>query len=201
MKKIIESIRIYFVLFIILGILYPLSVTLIAQMTMSDKANGSLIKKEGSVVGSKLIGQEFNGSKYFHGRPSVNNYDAGNSGASNLGPSSKKLMDIVSERINRARLENNMNSNVPVPADMVLASGSGLDPHISVYNAVLQVPRIALSRGLSEEIIKEYIYKNIDPDFLGIWGSQGVNVLKLNIALDNLSQVNQYKTAGEANEK
>ena len=177
-----------FLLFAILtGIIYPLSITAIAQITMPSQANGSLIKANGIIIGSKLIGQNFDKPEYFHSRPSSVNYDAAGSGGSNLGPSSKKLIDQVADRIKSVRAENNIPTNKTVPADMVLTSASGLDPHISTENALLKLQRVAKNRNISESKVKELVKKSTDHDFIGIWGQSGVNVLKLNLALDNLA--------------
>ena len=166
---------------------YPLIVFGISQVLFRDRANGSLITgADGSVRGSKLLGQGFTNPKYFHPRPSAagNGYDASSSGGSNLGPTSKKLTDAIQERITSYRAENGLNGTEPVPADAVTASGSGLDPHISLRNAELQLPRVAKARGLSEDKIRELIQQNIDGRDLGLFGEPGVNVLRLNLALD-----------------
>jgi potassium-transporting ATPase KdpC subunit len=168
--------------------LYPLVVFGISQALFRDKANGSLIvDQSGTVRGSKLLGQSFTGDKYFHPRPSAagNGYDAANSGGSNLGPTSQKLNDAIKDRIEAYRKENGLSANESVPADAVTASGSGLDPHISVENAELQVPRIAKARGLNEEKVRELIQKHTDGRDLGLFGDPGVNVLQLNLALDS----------------
>jgi potassium-transporting ATPase KdpC subunit len=167
--------------------LYPLIVFGIAQLLFRDQANGSLIvSADGSVRGSKLLGQAFSDPKYFHPRPSAagNGYDAANSGASNLGPTSQKLNDAVKDRIAAYRTENGLNADAAVPADAVTASGSGLDPHISLRNAELQIPRVAESRGLSEDKVRELVEQNTDGRDLGVFGDPGVNVLQLNLALD-----------------
>ena len=169
--------------------LYPLIVFGIGQVAFHDKANGSLIvDKDGTVRGSKLLGQGFTADKYFHPRPSAagNGYDAANSGGSNLGPTSKKLNDAIKERIAAYRNENGLKESNPVPADAVTASGSGLDPHISLRNAELQAPRVAKARGLSGEKVRALVLQNTDPPGLGILGEAGVNVLMLNLALDLL---------------
>src|SRR5467141_798229 len=145
--------------------LYPLVVFGIAQVAFHDKANGSLIvEKDGTIRGSKLLGQGFAGEKYFHPRPSAagNGYDAANSGGSNLGPTSQKLNDAIKDRIATYRTENGLKDTDPVPADAVTASGSGLDPHISLRNAELQLPRVAKSRGLSEQRTHELINQYSD---------------------------------------
>lgn len=183
MKEFITSIKVFIVFSVLLGLVYPLTITGIAQLTMKDKANGSLIKIDGKVVGSSLIGQNFDKPEYFNSRPSAVDYNASASGASNLGPSSKKLIARVKETINKENL-----GNKNIPADMVLTSASGLDPHISVENAQLQIPRISKVRNISETKLQELVNKNTDSDFIGIWGQQGVNVLKLNIALDKVSK-------------
>src|SRR6266576_6868016 len=151
--------------------IYPLLVFGIAPAAFHDKANGSLIvDKDGTVRGSKLLGQGFAGEKYFHPRPSAagNGYDAANSGGSNLGPTSQKLNDAIKDRVDAYRKENGLSEKEPVPADAVTASGSGLDPHISVRNAELQIPRVAKARGLSEKKLHELIEQNTDGRDLGL---------------------------------
>lgn len=167
--------------------LYPLIVFGISQVLFRDKANGSLITgADGSVRGSKLLGQAFSDAKYFHSRPSAagNGYDAASSGGSNLGPTSQKLKDAIQNRITAYRAENGLSETDPVPADAVTASGSGLDPEISLRNAELQVARVAKARGLSEGKVREFIRQNTDGRDLGLFGDPGINVLELNIALD-----------------
>jgi K+-transporting ATPase ATPase C chain len=169
--------------------LYPLVIFGISQALFHDKANGSLIlDKDGAVRGSRLLAQGFTGEKYFHSRPSAagNGYDAANSGGSNLGPTSKKLNDAIKERVDAYRKENGLRENEPVPADAVTASGSGLDPHISVHNAELQTARVAKARGLSENKVRELVQQNTDGRDVGVLGEPGVNVLQLNLALDSL---------------
>jgi potassium-transporting ATPase KdpC subunit len=168
--------------------LYPLVVFGISQMLFHDKANGSLIvDQDGTVRGSKLLAQGFTADKYFHPRPSAagNGYDAASSGGSNLGPTSQKLNDAIKDRIGAYRKENGLSENDSIPADAVTASGSGLDPHISLRNAELQTPRVAKARGLSEEKIRELVQQNTDGRNLGVLGDPGVNVLELNLALDS----------------
>jgi K+-transporting ATPase ATPase C chain len=170
--------------------LYPLVIFGISQALFSDKANGSLIlDKDGTVRGSKLLGQAFTGEKYFQPRPSAagNGYDAANSSGSNLGPTSQKLNDAIKDRIAAYRKENGLSESDSVPADAVTASGSGLDPHISPRNAELQLPRVANARGLSEEKLRELIQQNTDGRDIGILGDPGVNVLTLNRALDSVA--------------
>lgn len=170
--------------------IYPLVVFGISQVVFRDKANGSLIvDSHGAIHGSQLIGQQFTADKYFHSRPSAagNGYDATSSSGSNLGPTSKKLADGIAQNISDYRSQNGMSTNDPVPADAVTASGSGLDPQISVRNAELQAPRVAKVRALPVEKILALVKQNTDGPDLGILGDPGVNVLKLNLALDDLS--------------
>jgi K+-transporting ATPase ATPase C chain len=191
MNKITKDIRIAVSLFIaicVLVMVYTLFVTLIAQITMPDKANGSLLYVDGKVVGSELIGQSFTSPGYFHGRPSAVDYDSIESAGTNYGPTSAELMKEVSQRIEQVRRENGLPLDAPVPADLVLASGSGLDPHISVESAMLQIPRVAIARGLPESEVKALVEQHIETPQLGFLGQERVNVLKLNLALDELTR-------------
>ena len=172
--------------------LYPLIVFAISQAFFYEKANGSLIlDKDGAVRGSKLLAQGFTADKYFHPRPSAagtgNGYDATSSGGSNLGPTSQKLNDAIKDRVDAYRKENGLNEKEPVPADAVTASGSGLDPHISMRNAELQIPRVAKARGLSEKKLHELIEQNTHGRDFGLLGDPGVNVLSLNRALASVA--------------
>jgi K+-transporting ATPase ATPase C chain len=160
----------------------------IIQIAMPEQARGSLIVVNGTVVGSELIGQNFSSPDYFHGRPSAVDYAGNGSGASNFGPTSKKLMEQVSQRISEVRAENNLSSNATVPSELVLTSASGLDPHISVEGAMLQVPRLAVARGIPESEVKVLVYQHIEPAQFGIMGQERVNVLNLNLALDELNR-------------
>ncbi len=167
--------------------LYPLLVFGIAQLCFPGKANGSLIvDSHGTVLGSRLIGQQFTADKYFHPRPSSggNGYDPTSSGGSNFGPTSQKLRDAIAHNIADYRAQNGLATNAPVPADAVTGSASGLDPHISLENAALQAPRVAKARNLGLERVQQFIRDNTDPADLGFLGGPGVNVLKLNLALD-----------------
>jgi len=186
-RQILPALLMMVVFTVGLGLLYPLAVTGIAQATMSEKADGSLVELDGKVVGSSLIGQNFAAPEYFHPRPSgagADGYDGLSSAGSNLGPSNEDLLTAVSERVAAYRDENGLSDDVKVPVDAVTASGSGLDPHISVANATLQAPRVAEERGLSEATVLGLVDANTDGRALGFLGQPGVNVLQLNIALD-----------------
>ena len=170
---------------------YPLAVTGMAKLAFARKADGSLIvTKDGVIIGSSLLGQNFTGEKYFHPRPSAagtNGYDATASGGSNFGPTSQKLRDLIKERVAAYRTVNGLAKNQAVPADAVTASGSGLDPHITPANAALQAARVAKARSLPLPQIHKLIDSNTDKAGLGFLGADGVNVLKLNLALDALA--------------
>lgn len=195
MKSIISEIRPALVSTGILAVaccgLYPLAVTGIAKAAFKEKAEGSLIRDtDGKVRGSELLGQNFTGEGYFHPRPSAagaNGYDAAASSGSNLGPTSQKLADLVKERVAAYRTTNGLAPEVAVPADAVTASGSGLDPHISPRNAELQAPRVAKARGLALDQITALIRDCTDKPDLGFLGEPGVNVVKLNLALEDRS--------------
>ena len=178
-------------LLIILCGLYPVVVWGIAQIAFPRQANGSLVVRQGQVVGSALIAQNFTSPGYFHPRPSAagdTGYDATNSGGSNLGPLSQKLVDQVKDRIAAYRAKNHLAPDVPIPADAVTASGSGLDPHISLKNAALQAPRVAAARRINQDRIKRLIDTCTDSPDLGFLGEPRVNVLRLNLALDKLTR-------------
>ncbi|MEI6277828.1 MAG: K(+)-transporting ATPase subunit C [Verrucomicrobiae bacterium] len=170
--------------------IYPVVILLIGQLAFPHQANGSLIEsRDRRIVGSEWIGQNFTGAKYFHPRPSAAGpgYDAANSSGSNLGPTSQKLIDAVKARVESYRAENTLSAGTLVPGDAVTASGSGLDPHISPKNAVLQAARVARERGLSMDIVNAEIHNATAGSQFGILGDPGVNVLGLNLALDNLT--------------
>ncbi len=174
------------VLTVLTGIVYPLAVTGVAQAAWSDKADGSLIKVGGTVVGSRLVGQAFADAKYFHPRPSAAGvgYDGSASSGSNLGPTNPDFLATVAERVASYRTENGLDAAVKVPVDAVTASGSGLDPHISLANARLQAPRVATARNVTVDAVLAAIGRHIDDRPLGVLGDPGVNVLELNLALD-----------------
>lgn len=194
MKKHLSELRAAVMMTLALAVvccgLYPLIVFGLAQVLFPAQANGSLIvAKDGTICGSRLLGQAFTSDKYFHSRPSDagNGYDPTSSGGSNLGPTSQKLSDTIKQNIADYRSDNNMDTNTPVPADAVTASASGLDPHISVRNAELQAPRVAKARGLSADQVLALVRAHTDAPSLGFLGEPGVNVLELNLALDALT--------------
>jgi K+-transporting ATPase ATPase C chain len=172
---------------VICGVAYPLAVTAIAQVGWPDTANGSLIERDGVVVGSELIGQAFVSPQYFHPRPSAagTGYDGSRSSGSNLGPSNEDFLAAVEARVAAYRRENELGDDVLVPVDAVTASGSGLDPHISVRNARLQAARVAAERDVDVAAVLELIGDHTDERPFGILGDPGVNVLRLNLALDD----------------
>lgn len=187
LKQIYPAIAITVVLTVLLGIIYPLVVTGLAQVMFPAKAAGSLIEKDGKVIGSSLIGQPFTGSGYFHSRPSAAGagYDATASGGTNLGPTSQKLLDSVKTAADALGDEN---PGEPIPIDLVTASASGLDPHITPAAAEFQVPRIAKERGVSEDKMRQLVREHTEGRQLGFLGEARVNVLELNLALDEMGR-------------
>ena len=198
LREMRPAIILLLLLTLITGLAYPLAMTAIAGAIFPKQAQGSLVEKDGKVVGSALIGQEFKDDKYFHGRPSATltpdpadatktvsaPYNAANSGGSNLGPTSKALNDRVKEDVEKLKAEN---PGAAVPVDLVTTSGSGLDPDISPEAALFQVPRVAKVRNMPEDRVKQFVTANTNGRFAGLLGEPRVNVLALNLALDGAS--------------
>lgn len=182
-KLILQSVLMTVVTTILLGIVYPLVVTGVAQLLFHDNANGQLVERNGQAIGSRILAQPFTGDGYFHPRPSAagNGYGATNSGGTNLGPTNKKLIDRVAQDVATLHAEN---PNAPVPADMVTYSASGLDPHITPAAAAFQLPRVARTRGVSEDALRALVAAHTEGRQLGFFGEPRVNVLELNLALD-----------------
>jgi potassium-transporting ATPase KdpC subunit len=198
LREIRPAIVLVIALTLITGVAYPFAITGIAHVIFPDKAQGSLVERDGKVVGSALIGQEFTSEGYFHGRPSATTapdpndstktvpapYNAANSGGSNLGPTNKSLIERVQGDIEKLKLEN---PSAQVPSDLVTTSGSGLDPHISPEAALFQVPRVAKARNLPENQVRQLVAENTSDRFVGLLGEPRVNVLALNLALDRVA--------------
>jgi K+-transporting ATPase ATPase C chain len=198
LREIRPAIVLVVALTLLTGLAYPLAMTGIAQVLFPTQANGSLIVKDGKVVGSALIGQLFTDDKYFHGRPSATTtpdpndssktveepYNAANSGGSNLGPTNKALIDRVKDSVDKLKAEN---PNTPVPIDLVTTTAGGLDPHISPAGALFQVPRIAKARNMSEDRVRQLVEQHIEGRLFGLLGEPRVNVLALNMALDQVA--------------
>jgi len=195
LRQIQPAIVMILLLTVITGLVYPLGMTGLAQLIFPHQANGSLIEKEGKVIGSEIIGQNFTDARYFHGRPSATTdtdpndpaktvpapYNASNSGGANAGPTSKSLIDRVTQDADKLKAEN---PSAPIPIDLVTTSASGLDPDISPAAAYFQAPRVAKTRGISEARLHDLVNQSIEGRFLGILGEPKVNVLQLNMKLD-----------------
>ena len=196
-KNLMTAVLMTIVTTILLGIIYPLVVTGVAQLLFSNQANGELIRKDGVIVGSKLIGQEFSGGGYFDSRPSAagNGYDPTNSNGSQLGPTNQKLINQVEARVAAARKEN---PGAPVPIDLVTASASGLDPDITLAAAEFQVPRVARERGMTEQEVEAIVRKYTEERQWGFLGEPRVNVLELNLALDQVHPIGKEQVASSA---
>ena len=186
-RNLLSAVLMTIVTTILFGVAYPLAITGIAQVVFPDKANGQMIERGGLLVGSRLIGQGFSSPGYFRARPSATSvpYDAANSGGSQLGPTSRKLIDAVKANVDAARLEN---PGVAVPVDLVTTSASGFDPHVTPAAAEFQVPRVARERGLPEEDVHRLVAEHTEARQLGFLGEARVNVLELNLALDSLKR-------------
>lgn len=184
--QLLAALRAVLVFTLLTGVAYPLLVTGLAQLAFPDQADGSLVEHEGAVVGSSLIGQAFTGEEWFHPRPSAagDGYDGMASGASNLGPTNEELLEAVAERAAGYRAVNGLADDAAVPVDAVAASGSGLDPHISIANARLQAPRVARARGLALEVVLRLVDDHTQRRGWGFLGEPGVHVLDLNRALE-----------------
>jgi K+-transporting ATPase ATPase C chain len=199
MRNLRTSLLVLGIFSLLLGVIYPLAVTGIAQLLFPFRANGSMVEARGQgsgagargirSVGSELIGQQFTSPLYFHGRPSECGYDATHSTGMNLGPTNPALIARVRARVDSIRVEEGLPPDATVPADLVLASGSGLDPDISPQSALLQVGRVARTRNLEPALVRSLVLRSIDHPFLGMFGEPRVNVLKLNLALDSIQNV------------
>ncbi len=178
------------VLTVLTGLVYPLATTAVAQVLFPHQANGSLVRVGGRAVGSSLLGQGFTGAQYFHPRPSAagEGYDAAASSGTNLGPTNRRLSETVEERLTQVRKENGLAPAAPVPADLVTASASGLDPHLSPEAALLQVRRVAQARRLPAERVRQLVLNSVRGPQFGVLGEPRVNVLELNLLLDQIQQ-------------
>jgi len=190
-KQAINGLLLLIVLTLLTGVVYPLTMTALAQVVFPKQANGSLIERDGTVVGSLLLGQNFSQPEYFQGRPSAagdDGYDATSSSGTNLGPTSAKLMDAIQSKLADVRSQNNLPDDAVIPADLVTSSASGLDPDISLAGAYIQVDRVADARGISSDQVKKLVDSQAQLPQLGFLGEKRVNVLRLNLSLDELLQ-------------
>jgi K+-transporting ATPase ATPase C chain len=185
-RQLVPALVVFLAFTLLTGVAYPLAVTAVAQVAFPGRADGSLVERNGEVVGSRLVGQAFSGPRYFHPRPSAagDGYDAMASSPSNLGPSNPELLEAVDEREATYRRENQLRRDHRVPIDALTSSGSGLDPHISPENARLQAPRVARARAFSLDRVLALVEEHTEERSLGFLGEPGVNVLELNLALD-----------------
>lgn len=185
-RQLAPALVVFLALTVLTGVAYPLALTGVAQVVFPERADGSLIKRDGQTVGSRLLGRQFSSPRYFHPRPSAagDGYDAMASSASNLGPTNEEFLSEVRKRVAAYRRENGLARGAEVPADAVTASGSGLDPHISPANAHIQAARVARARGLGLDEVLALVDEHTDGRSLGFLGEPGVNVLELNLALD-----------------
>jgi len=192
MKKLFyQSFKMLVLMTVLLGLIYPFAVLALAQGIFPWRSNGSLIYRDGAAVGSELLGQGFSGPGYFHGRPSSagsDGYDAAASSGSNLGPTNKLLLQSISERAAMLRSENLLTYNAPVPSDLVTASASGLDPHITPEAALIQVERVAQARNLPPDTIRALVSKYTENKLMGMMGEPRVNILRINLELDNMTK-------------
>jgi potassium-transporting ATPase KdpC subunit len=186
-KNLITAFLMTIAMTILLGVIYPLLITALAQVLFKDKANGQIIRRNGEAIGSRIIAQPFTGAKYFHPRPSAagNGYDAANSGGTNLGPTNQKLIDRVQSDAKSLHEEN---STQPIPVDLITTSASGLDPDITPAAAEFQIPRVAHERGLQESVLRDLVQKHTAQRDFGLLGEARVNVLELNLALDEITE-------------
>lgn len=194
-RNLVVAVLMTIVTTLILGVIYPLVITAIAQAVFPEQANGQLIERNGKVIGSRIIAQGFSSAGYFRPRPSAAGmgYDATNSGGTNFGPTNKKLIDAVKANVEAARKEN---PTAPIPVDLVTASASGLDPHISPAAADFQVARVARERGISEAAVRQVVEAHTEGRQFGFFGEPRVNVLELNLALDSLYPITNVRRPG-----
>lgn len=189
-RQLLPALRMVLVLTVLTGLAYPLVVTGIAQALFADEANGSVLRRDGDIVGSSLQGQVFTADRYFHSRPSAagEGYDASATSGSNYGPTNEEFVALVEQRVADYRDVNDLPDDTRVPVDAVTASGSGLDPEITPANAALQAPRVAAARGLEADRVRDLIERHTAASTLGILGEDRVNVVELNLALDALPE-------------